>query len=179
MQGIAHLGTRRHGGQEKGEHLTTSCGASLAYAQLPEKCAAKERANPPNPPRVVSPEPESEGLPLDGRLDDQSPPKKLLRDHDPPEPPYPLPDEELRGTHSAPPCGSDGVAMPPPLGSQFSLGIIAKAPPPTASEPISRSATWRERFTGCAAVGAMVEGLRLPNPLAGGFSIVSRSWRRR
>lgn len=137
------------GGQGKGEHLTTSCGEIPACAQLPEKCAARERANPPNPPRVVSPEPDSEGLPLDDRLDDPSPPKKLLRDDDA-EPPYPLADEELRGPHSVLPCGSAGVAMPPPLGSQFSLGIIAKAPPPTTSEPISKSATWRERLTGCA-----------------------------
>jgi hypothetical protein len=178
-KGFEHLGTRRQGGQEKREHLTISCGESLAGAQLPEKCAAREWANPPNPPRVAWPEPDSDDVPLDERLDDESPPKKLLRDHDPPEPRYPPPDEELRGAHSVPPCGSDGVAAPPPLGSQFSLGIIAKAPPPTTSEPISKSATWRERLTGWAAVGAIVEGLRLPNSFAGWFCIISRSSRPR
>jgi hypothetical protein len=178
MQGFEHLGTCRQDRQEKREHLTTSCGASLACAQLPEKCAAKERANPPNPPRVAWPEPDSDDVPLDERLDDESPPKKLLRDDDP-EPPYPPPDEEPRGPHSVLPCGSAGVAMAPPLGSQFSLGIIAKAPPPTTSEPISKSATWRERLTGCAPVGAIVEGLRLPNSFAGRFCMISRSSRPR
>jgi len=146
-------------------------------AQLPEKCAAKDLANPPNPPRVVSAEPGSEELPVDERLDVESPLKKLLRDHDPPEPPYPPLDEERRGLHSLAPCGNVGPAMPPPFGSQLSPGIIANAPPPTTSEPISKSATWRERFTGCDPRGGMTLGRRLPNWFAGGFSIVSRSSR--
>ena len=136
-----------------------------------------DRANPPNPPRVASPEPDSEELPADDRLDAESALKKLLRDHDPPEPPYPPPDEDRRGPHSLAPCGNAGSAIPPLLGSQFSRGIIAKAPPPTASEPISKSATWLERFTGGVAEDGIAAGLRLPNWFAGGFSIVSRSSR--
>jgi hypothetical protein len=51
--------------------------------QLPEKCAAKARANEPNPPRVT---PASEAVPDDDVLDEESPPKKLRRDHEPPDP---------------------------------------------------------------------------------------------
>jgi hypothetical protein len=51
-----------------------------------EKCDAKDRANEPNPPRVVPPD--SDAVPDDEPLDEESPPKKLLRrDHDPPHPP--------------------------------------------------------------------------------------------
>jgi hypothetical protein len=53
--------------------------------QPPEKCPAKARANEPNPPRVT---PASEAVPDDDALDDESPPKKLLRrDHELPDPP--------------------------------------------------------------------------------------------
>ena len=61
--------------------------------------------------------------------------------------------------------------------AQFPRGISAKAPPPTASVPISSSATWPERFTGGAAgIGA---GLRLPNSFVGFSAMISRSSRRR
>jgi hypothetical protein len=86
-------------------------------------------------------------VPDDERPDEVSPLKKLLRDDDPPEPPRP-PLEDPRGAQSAPACGKDGAAIPAPFGSQVSPGISAKAPPPTASVPIMRRATWRERFTG-------------------------------
>jgi len=57
----------------------------IARAQLlPEKCAAKALANPPNPPRVTWPEPDSPEAPADDGFDGESPLKKLLRDHDPP-----------------------------------------------------------------------------------------------
>src|ERR1700690_2167107 len=113
-------------GQAKAECLTGSCGESIARPQPPpEKCAANARANPPNPPRVTSPEPDSPEVPEDERFDVASPPKKLLRDHDPPEPPWPPLEEDPRGGHSAPGCGNDGAAIPAPFGSQFSRGISA------------------------------------------------------
>ena len=43
-------------------------------------------ANPPKPPRVTPPEPESDEVPDEEWPDEVSPPKKLLRD-DPPEEP--------------------------------------------------------------------------------------------
>jgi hypothetical protein len=134
-------------GQAKAGYLTGSCDAKIVYSQPPEKCAPNACANPPNPPRVTPPEPDSAEVPDDERLDEASPLKKLLREDDPPEPPRP-PLEDPRGAHSAPACGKDGAAIPAPFGSQFLPGISAKAPPPTASVPIMRSATCRERFTG-------------------------------
>src|SRR5271169_4595639 len=103
--------------QAKGECLTATCGVKIARAQPPpEKCAAKARPHPPKPPRVASPEPDSAEVPDDDRFEEGSPPKKLLRDHNMPEPPWPpLP----RGGHSTPVCGKDGPAVPPPFGSQF------------------------------------------------------------
>lgn len=92
----------------------------------PEKCAANPRAKEPNPPRVASPEPDSPDVPDDDeRFDEASPPKKLLRDHDPPEPPWPPLEEDPRGGQPAPVCGNDGAAIPAPFGSQFSPGISA------------------------------------------------------
>jgi len=86
--------------------------------QLP-KCDANARANEPKPPRVT---PDSELLSLDAtRLDEESPLKKLLRDHDPPDPPWPPP-EEPRGAHTAPACWSAAI---PGRGPQFSPGISA------------------------------------------------------
>ena len=43
-------------------------------------------ANPPKPPRVTPPDPESDAVPDEEWPDEVSPPKKLLRD-DPPEEP--------------------------------------------------------------------------------------------
>ena len=52
----------------------------------PEKCDVNACANPPNPPRVTPPDPESDAVPVEEWPDEVSPPKKLLRD-DPPEEP--------------------------------------------------------------------------------------------
>ena len=82
--------------------------------QPPEKCAAKARAKPPNPPRVVSPEPDWAVEAEDDGLA-ESPPKKLLRDQPPP-PPWPPPEEELRDVQATVP-GDDGAAIPGPFGS--------------------------------------------------------------
>jgi hypothetical protein len=114
-----------HVGQAKDGHLTASCSVRIARAQPPEKCAAKAWANPPNPPRVTPPELESADVPDDERFEAASPPKKLLRDHDPPEPPRPALDEDPRGEHAVLVCGEDGAAIPAPFGSQFSPGISA------------------------------------------------------
>jgi hypothetical protein len=120
-----HLGMRDYAGQAKGGYLTGSCGESIARPQPPpEKCAANDRANPPNPPRVTSPEPDPADVPDDERFDVASPPKKLLRDHTPPQPPWPPP-EYPRGAHAVLACGNDGPAIPAPFGSQFSPGISA------------------------------------------------------
>ena len=142
----------------------------------PEKCAVKARANEPKPPRVTLPEPESEAV-----ADDEAPacePPLLKKLRDPPPPPL---DVDPRGAQSPLACGSGvpipGDAIPDALGSQVPRGISAKAPPPTASVPISSSATWPERFTGGAAgIGA---GLRLPNSFVGFSAMISRSSRRR
>jgi hypothetical protein len=52
----------------------------------PEKCDANACANPPKPPRVTPPDPESDAVPDEEWPDEVSPPKKLLRG-DPPEEP--------------------------------------------------------------------------------------------
>jgi hypothetical protein len=88
----------------------------------PEKCAAKARANEPNPPRVTPPEPDSEAVLDDELLDEESPPKKLRRDHAPPDPPWP-PDEDPRDEHAVLVWGTDGAAIPGDFGSQLSRGI--------------------------------------------------------
>jgi hypothetical protein len=76
------------------------------------------------------------------RPDEESLPKKPLRDHDPPWPP----DEEPPGGHAA--LAGAPEATPGGFAAQFWPGISAKAPPPTAKLPISSSATWFERLTG-------------------------------
>ncbi|MBB4429531.1 hypothetical protein GGD66_008133 [Bradyrhizobium sp. CIR48] len=61
-------------------------------------------------------------------------------------------------------------------GSQFCRGIIVYAVVPTASVPITRSATWPERFTGSLAGngnGCGRRGRRLPNCLLEGLSAIS------
>jgi hypothetical protein len=90
----------------------------------PEKCDVNACANPPNPPRVTPPEPESDEVPAEEWPDEVSPLKKPLRDA-PPEAPWPPLDEDPRGGHSALVCGPDGVAIPGRLCSQFSPGINA------------------------------------------------------
>ena len=83
-------------------------------------------ANEPKPPRVTWPDPESDGVPDDEWLDEESPLKKLLRDDDPPEEPWLLlPDEDPRRRQSALVCSPEGAAIPGRFGSQFSLGISA------------------------------------------------------
>ena len=82
-------------------------------------------ATPPKPPRVTWPEPESDEVPDDAWLDEESALKKLLRDDDPPEEPWPPLDEDPRGRHSLPVCSPEGAAIPGRFGSQFSLGISA------------------------------------------------------
>jgi hypothetical protein len=84
-----HLGTRDYVRQAKAGYLTGSCGESIACLQPPpEKCAANDRAKPPNPPRVTSPEPDAADVPDDAWFVVAPPPKKLLRDHTPPTPPW-------------------------------------------------------------------------------------------
>jgi hypothetical protein len=79
-----HVGAR----QVKGEMFHGIVRRAVSHCQPPtEKCEANDRANEPNPPRVTPPEPESEAVPDDEPLDEESPPKKLRRDHDPPDPP--------------------------------------------------------------------------------------------
>jgi hypothetical protein len=85
----------------------------------------------------------------------------LLCDHHPLEPPW-LPPEDERDAQAA---AASGDAMPGLVGWQFWRGISAKAPPPTAIVPITRSATWPERFTGGDATGG-IAGLRFPNSLS-------------
>jgi hypothetical protein len=91
----------------------------MSHCQPPEKCDANDRANEPNPPRVT---PDSEAVPDDEGLDEDSPPKKLRRDHDPPDPPL---DEDPRGEHSVLVCGNVDPAIPGDFGWQFSRGINA------------------------------------------------------
>jgi hypothetical protein len=67
------------------------------------------------------PEPESDKVPADERLDEESLLKKLLRD-DPPDQPRPPRVEDPRGGHSALVGSPDGAAIPGRV-SQFSLGI--------------------------------------------------------
>src|SRR4051812_1357880 len=86
----------------------------------PEKCDPNAWAKPPKPPRVTWPLPVSDDVSDDEWLEVESPLKKLLRDDDPPCPP--LPEDELRGWHSALPCGA---AIPGGFGAQCSLGISA------------------------------------------------------
>ena len=83
------------------------------------------RANEPKPPRVTWPEAESDGVPDDAWLDEESLLKKLLRDDDPPEEPWPLLEEDPRGRQSALVCTPEGAAIPGRFGSQFSPGISA------------------------------------------------------
>ena len=91
----------------------------MSHCQPPEKCDANDRANEPNPPRVT---PDSEAVPDDEGLDEESLPKKLRRDHDPPAPPL---DEDPRGEHWVLVSGNDDPAIPGDFGSQFSRGISA------------------------------------------------------
>src|SRR5580704_5227323 len=106
--------------QVKASRFTASCSAKKIGRRWnknqppPEKWAVKARANAPNPPRVTPP---SEAAP---ELIAGSPPKKLLGDQYPPDPPW-TPDEDPRGGHSSP----DGAAIPGWLGSQFPRGISA------------------------------------------------------
>jgi hypothetical protein len=111
--------------QEQGGCFTATCGA-IGVCQLPmEKCPEKARANEPNPPRVTSPEPESEDVPDEAWLDEEeSLLKKLLRDEPPPEPPWP-PDEEPRWEQSAPACGIAGADIAGDEGWQLWRGISA------------------------------------------------------
>ena len=81
-------------------------------------------ANEPNPPRVTPPEPESDEEPDDEWADEESPLKKLLRDHELPDEPW-RPDEDPRGWQSVPVCTPGGAAIPGRFGSQFSRGISA------------------------------------------------------
>ena len=81
-------------------------------------------ANEPNPPRVTPPEPESDAAPDEEWLD-ESPLNRLLRDDDPPDEPWLLPDDDPRGEHAALTCGPVSAAIPGRFGSQLSLGISA------------------------------------------------------
>jgi hypothetical protein len=90
----------------------------------PEKCEVNACANEPNPPRVTPLELESDDVP-DEEWPDESLLKKLLRDDDPPDEPWLLPDEDPRGGHSAPVCSPGGAAIPARFDSQFSPGISA------------------------------------------------------
>src|SRR5260370_18602874 len=85
-------------------------------------------ANDPNPPRVTPPEPASDEAPDGERPDELSPPKKLLRDDDPPDQPWLPPDDDPWGGHSAGGCKSDAIPGRPV--AQFSLGMWASSPPP-------------------------------------------------
>jgi hypothetical protein len=107
--------------QAKADRFTGSCGTKPVAQPPTEKCDAKARANEPNPPRVTLPEAESDEVADGERFDEESPPKKLLRDDHPPDQPRPLPDP--LGGHSALGCKSD--AIPGRLGPQFWLGISA------------------------------------------------------
>jgi len=83
-----NLGTRSGARQVKGEMFHGIVRRAMSHCQPPtEKCEANDRANEPNPPRVPPPEPDSEAVPDDEGLDEESLPKKLRRDHDPPHPP--------------------------------------------------------------------------------------------
>jgi hypothetical protein len=83
-----NLGTRSGARQVKGEMFHGIVRRAMSHCQPPtEKCEANDRANEPNPPRVTPPEPVSEAVPDDEGLDEESLPKKLRRDHDPPHPP--------------------------------------------------------------------------------------------
>jgi hypothetical protein len=106
-------------GQAKAHRFTASCG-TLPLCQLPEKpnACAKE----PNPPRVTPLDAESDEAPDAKWLDEESPPKKLLRDDHPPDQPWP-PGKYPRDVHSTLGCRSD--AIPGWLGPQLPLGISA------------------------------------------------------
>jgi hypothetical protein len=84
----------------------------------PEKCEANACANPPNPPRVTPPEPASDEVPDDERLEEASLLKKPLRD-----PKWLPPEEDPRERQSALVCKSD--AIPGRSVAQFSRGISA------------------------------------------------------
>jgi hypothetical protein len=70
-------------------------------------------------------EPDSEAVADDEGFDEPPPLKKLLRDHPPPDEPWPPLDEDPRGAQLAPVCGNAGAAIPGALGWQFSPGISA------------------------------------------------------
>ena len=83
----------------------------------------KACANEPKPPRVTPPEPESDDeVPVGERLDEESPLKKLVREDDAPDEPWPALEEAPRGEH---PTAAGDAAMPGRFGSQFSAGISA------------------------------------------------------
>jgi hypothetical protein len=81
---VRHSGTLAGTRQVKAVISQLRAARNLARRQPPEKCPPNARANEPNPPRVT---PESDEVPDDEWLDEESPPKKLLRDHDPPDEP--------------------------------------------------------------------------------------------
>jgi hypothetical protein len=90
------------------------------YLRQPRPEKPNALAKEPKPPRVTLPEPESEEVADDDRVDELSLPKKLKRDDDP----YPPPDDP-RGAQPALVCGTAGAAIPGGVGRQFSLGISA------------------------------------------------------
>ncbi len=108
-------------GQAKANRFTLSCGTRPVRQPPTEKPNAC--ANDPNPPRVTPPEPASDEAPDGERPDELSPPKKLLRDDDPPDQPWPPPDEDPWGEHSTGGCKSD--AIPGRSVAQFSRGMRA------------------------------------------------------
>jgi hypothetical protein len=80
-------------------------------------------ANEPKPPRVTPPEPDSDDeVPVAERLDEESALKKLPREDEAPDEPWPALDDEARGEHPTP---AGDAAMPGRFGSQFSAGISA------------------------------------------------------
>jgi hypothetical protein len=175
-----HSGMRAAIGQVEGVCFTASYGALGQRQPPPEKCAEKAWANEPKPPRATPLEPESDDVPDAAWLDDdESLLKKLLRDQPVPDPPWPPDDVAPRAAQSVPDCGIAGAATPGDDGWQFWRGISAKAPPPTASVPISNSATWLERFTGAGVISGVPTSRRLPNSWEGLSVMVSRSCRRR
>src|SRR5258708_19958832 len=113
-------------GQAKANRFTLSCGTRPVRQPPTEKPNAC--ANDPNPPRVTPPEPASDEAPDGERPDELSPPKKLLRDDDPPDQPWPPPDEDPCGEHS--PGGCKPAAFPPPHVAHSPLAIPACPPPP-------------------------------------------------
>jgi len=85
--------------------------------QPPEKCAPKECANEPKPPRDTWLDPESDEVVVfaDELPEEEPPEKKLLREEVPP----PEPPEDPRGWHSV------GAAIPGGVCGQFWPGISA------------------------------------------------------